>query len=477
MAGIFYSSLVRAIPHEYQSIVDKVKTVTLKNGFTLLIAERGHAPVFTGQIWVKVGSADEEWGKSGSAHLLEHMAFKGTKEIGTTDYEKESALLKRQEEIVVALREKEDSALKDELEKVESALSEIWVSGEYTKLLEQRGAKGLNAATSADYTMYTMSLPSQQLEFWFQMESARLKKPVFRQFYKELNVVLEERRMRTEDQPSGKLYEALLASAFWNHPYQQPTIGWKNDLIHLTKKDAEDLHKKFYQPKNMVIVVVGDVDADKVSELANQYFGDIESKDSYLHRKPAYSHAQEGERMIKVSYKSAPEFLIGFHKPTYPEPESAHLSLLYSILDEGRSSPFQKKLVQQDKILSSVYTTEAPGERYTPLFIVGGTPSQGYSYEQCITAIDRILQNIDITEEMLASAKKRIKFQIISGLGTNTGLSSYIGKRQLLYGNWKDLFNEIEQIDSTRVEDVLQAAKKYLNKDNRTITLIDNTQN
>lgn len=472
--GLFFISNSFAVPDEYRSLVDKIKKFELGNGLTILTAERNHAPVFTGQIWVKVGGVDEEWGKSGSAHLLEHMAFKGTEEIGTKDFAKEKILLKQQEELILELRDSEDSNKRKKLEETNKELENIWEAGEFTKLLEQHGAKGLNAATSADYTMYTMSLPKDQLEFWFYMESERLRRPVFRQFYKELNVVLEERRMRTEDNPTGKLYEALLASAFWNHPYQQPTIGWKKDLLKLVKKDAEELHKKFYQPGNMVLVVVGDVVSEKVQEYAERYFGNIKNDTSYLSRKAVHSNIQEGERIVKVSYPSEQEFMMAYHKPSYPDPDSAHLSMLYSILDEGRSSPFQKTLVQELKLMTSIYTTEAPGERYSQVFIIGGTPAKGHSIEESIKEIEKILANLEITPEILDAAKKRLKFQILSSLSSNSGLSSFIGKRELLYNDWKDFFKELDQIEKTKAEDIKAAISKYLIKTNRTLALVEN---
>jgi predicted Zn-dependent peptidase len=370
---ILTPSVSFAVPAEYEKLVDGITKISLDNGMKILVAKRSYAPVFNGQLWVKVGSSDELTGKSGAAHLLEHMAFKGTKKIGTSDYEKEADLLKQYENLL----DSDDLNNKQaELAKINVKLEEIWLEGEYTKLLERRGAKGLNAGTSADYTMYTVSLPVSELEFWFYMESERLVSPVFRQFYKELEVVKEERRMRTEDNPSGKLYESLLASSYWSHPYQSPTIGWSKDLSRLRKSDAEFLHKTYYRSDNMVAVIVGDVDLDEVRRLSEKYFGRLVKPEQKLAKKEVSPATQEGERIVKVKYKAESEFLIAYHKPTYPNPDSAYLSLLYVLLDEGRSSPFQKILVQEKQLVSSIYTTERPGDRYDPVFLIGGSKQE-----------------------------------------------------------------------------------------------------
>ena len=464
---------VLAIPSEYQPLVNDVHKLTLDNGMRILIARRPGAPVFNAQLWVKVGSADELTGKSGSAHLLEHMAFKGTEVIGTNDFSKESKLLEKSE---TALDEIKKNPTKENQENYNSTTKELenfWVDGEYTRLFEQRGAKGLNAGTSSDYTMYTVNLPASELEFWFYMESERLVKPVFRQFYKELEVVKEERRMRTDDSPSGKLYEALLASSYWSHPYQAPTIGWPADLLNLRKRDAENLHKTYYRPDNMVAVIVGDIDLDLATDLAKRYFGRIEKREEPLVFKQVTPAVQNGERFVKVKYKAESEFLIGYHKPTYPSKDSSHLGILYSLLDEGRSSPFQKVLVQDHQVVSEIYTTERPGERYDSVFVIGGTPNKGVSVEKVLEEIDKILKNLDLSPNILEAAKKRLKVHVLKGLSTNEGLASSLGQRELLFGDWMDLFNELEQVQNATASDINRVIKQYLIPSNRTVAIID----
>ena len=477
LLGLVSFSVVSAdeikVPQEYINLTQGIEKFTLDNGLRVIVAKRPDAPVFNAELWVKVGSSDELQSHSGAAHLLEHMAFKGTDSIGTEDFSKEKDLLKKEDELMESIRNGAINS-KEELKKVHTELDKIWKNGEYTKLLEQRGAKGLNAATSADYTMYTVSLPSSELEFWFFMESERLLNPVFRQFYKELEVVHEERRMRTEDDPSGKLYEALLGTAYWNHPYHSPTIGWKEDLVNLKRSDVMYLHNTYYRPDNMVVVISGDVEMDQVKDLAQRYLGRIKKSDQKLPTHKVNFIKQNGERIVKVKFKSEPEFLMGYHKPTYPNPASAHLSLLYSILDEGRSSPFQKILVQDKQIASNVYTTEGPGQRYDPLFLIGGAPTEKSDVNLLIKEIDHLLNNIEITDLMLSSAKKRIKVQILSALSTNSGLSSMLGERDVIYGDWKDIFTELEQIDKTTVKDIKAAIKEYLVASNRTIAVIQN---
>jgi len=239
--------------------------------------------------------------------------------------------------------------------------------------------------------MYTTSLPSSELEFWFSMESDRLRNPVFRQFYKELDVVKEERRMRFDDVPSGKLMEAILAAAYWGHPYQNLVIGWKSDLDRLSVRDAESLHRTYYRPDNMVVVLVGDLRGQNILELAKKYFGELAKPDEPLPETNVTEAKQNEERIVKVDYKSEPMMFLGYHIPTSPHPDALAFSLLHSILADGEASVLERELKHKRKVVTSVFTTELPGERYDPIFIIGATPVKGKSYDDVNLAIEEAL--------------------------------------------------------------------------------------
>ncbi len=460
---------------DFDSLQKKVQKITLDNGLRIVFVKNDVAPVFSAQVWVKVGGADELVGASGAAHLLEHMAFKGTETLGTKDLATELPLIGEYDTLFEKEREEKTEAGQGKLREIESKLEDIWDIGAFTSQYQTRGASGLNAGTSKDYTVYTVSLPSSELEFLFSIESERLLKPVFRQFYKELDVVHEERRMRTDDNPSGKLYEALLATAYWDHPYGVPTIGWKQDLSNLVKSDAEYLHKTFYRADNIVITIVGDVTASEVERLAKKYFGRLPKPDTELPRQRVYPAKQAGERSAKVLFASEPEFMVAYHIPTAPDPASLHFNLISSILDDGRSSIFQKTLVRDEQIMVSVSSGEAPGSRYDPVFIVHGTPRSHVPVDEAVKRIQSILEGLGgslLTEELLDAARKRLKVQILHRLQSNSGLARTLGVNELLFDGWETFFKDLEDIEKVTLEEVQETARKYFTVNNRTLVEI-----
>src|SRR2546427_7359608 len=265
-----------------QALEGKVKRITLDNGMRFLVVRRGTAPVFAANLRFRVGSVDDPGGESGLAHLFEHLAFKGTSTIGTRDPKKEAEILDAMDRTVIDLLREEDrggaadpkrlESLRSDLEALTKSLQEMTVKDEFSQILTGNGAAGLNASTSTDLTSYVVSLPANRLELWCLLESARLRDPVLREFYSERDVVMEERRMRIDNHPQGKLYEQLLLSAFEAHPYRVPTVGWMSDLEHLTRPQAAEFRRGFYAPNNAVATLVGDIDPAAAERLIRRYF-------------------------------------------------------------------------------------------------------------------------------------------------------------------------------------------------------------
>ena len=243
-----------------QNIEDKVVEYKLDNGMKFLLMKRQKAPVFTGYLMFKVGGVDENVGNTGLAHLIEHMAFKGTDNIGTEDYEKEKHIIKKINAVGSELSlETAKGRMSDsiKIKELESRLKKLQVmhkqfvkNNEFFNLYESNGGVGMNAGTGNDFTMYYVSLPSNKLELWMLMESERIRNPVFREFYMERDVVKEERRLSTENKPFGKLYEEFLAASFIAHPYGNPVIGWMSDISTLTCEEAKRFYKQYYSPSN-----------------------------------------------------------------------------------------------------------------------------------------------------------------------------------------------------------------------------------
>jgi len=239
-----------------QNLEDRVVEHKLENGMTFLLMERHQAPVFTGMIVVKVGSVDESIGKTGLAHMLEHMLFKGTKTIGTRNFAAEEPILEQIDRVGTELSselvkgEKADEqrvrTLREEIKKLQEEAAQYQVKDELGAIYSKHGAARLNASTSNDITRYYVSLPSNRLELWAMVESDRMANPVLREFYSERDVVMEERRLRVESSPFGALYESFLAAAFLAHPYHRPVIGWSSDIAGYVTGDASAFYREYW---------------------------------------------------------------------------------------------------------------------------------------------------------------------------------------------------------------------------------------
>src|ERR1700686_2376789 len=269
-----------------QDVVSFEKRITVKklpNGLTLMICERPEAPVFSFFTLVDAGSVQDPMGATGLAHMFEHMAFKGTDKIGTTDYAAEKPALAKVEEAYAAyISERDRTVGRDEAQLKQREKSwkdaiadadKYVVSNAFGKLVEQNGGEDMNANTSYDETAYHYSLPENRLELWAYLESERFLHPVLREFYKERNVVIEERRMRTDSSPFGRLLEQFTEAAFAAHPYHRPTVGWMSDLNSFSATDARSFFNEYYVTANMVVAVAGDVKASQALPILEKYFG------------------------------------------------------------------------------------------------------------------------------------------------------------------------------------------------------------
>ena len=273
------------LAQNFEKMKDQVKEHTLKNGMKFIVLERHEAPVASFHVYADVGSANENYGITGISHLLEHMAFKGTKTVGTKNYEAEKIIFTKMDKLYDLIKIEKDkinpdttkiAGLETKLEELRKQAKENVINNEYFDMMMQQGDAGVNAYTSNDATQYINSLPSNKLEFWMSMTSDRFMNPVIREFYKEKDVVMEERRIGITS-PIGKLFEDFMATAFKAHPYHHSVVGHMSDLERITRQDVRDYFKKFYQPSNLTVAIVGDVKAKKVFKMANLYFGRIPS--------------------------------------------------------------------------------------------------------------------------------------------------------------------------------------------------------
>jgi predicted Zn-dependent peptidase len=445
------------------------KKITLKNGFRAIVVERPESPTVSFAMYIRTGGLDDEMGKSGMAHMFEHMLFKGTKTIGTTNYEKEQVLLGK----IDAAEAAGDTALRERLEKEHEALL---VPEEYWQIYERAGAQDLNASTGYDFTNYVISLPVNQLKLWMAMETDRIKNPVLREFYKERAVVMEERRLRVDTSPNGKLWENFLAAAFMAHPYGRPIVGWESDISRINRKETEAFFKKHYDISRLVLAVVGGVKASEVEAMLRQNIEPIASHVSHMRDDIPVEPPQDGERRVSVEYDAEPSLLIGYHRPDMMHPDGPALEVAAELFDSGRTSRFNRNIVEKSRIAASVWAgSTLPGERDPCLFMFGGQPRAPHStadLEKAIYAeIDSLKEN-GPTELELETVKNKIEADLLRGLSSNMGLANQLAYYESLAGDWQFIFKLVQQMRAVTPSDVQRVLKKYLTPSNRTVATL-----
>jgi len=481
-AGLLLGSTV-ASAQDLASFEKRTTEHVLDNGWTFIIVERDVAPVFSFATFANVGGAQEVPGVTGIAHMFEHMAFKGSRNIGTTDYEAEAVALAEVESAYQAFQTARLSGaeaaqveeLKAAFEEKQTAAQEFVIVNEFGDILDREGGTGLNAFTNTDFTGYFYSLPANKFELFCYLESERFVAPVFREFYTERDVVQEERRMRTESQPVGRLVEQLLATAFVAHPYKQPVVGYMSDLQSITATDAEEFYKTHYTPNNMVTVIVGDIEPKRVIKLVEKYFGRIPAgpKPPMLR---TVEPEQVAEKTIVLRDPAQPLYAEAYHKPAGVGVDEPVYDAIDNILSGGRTSRLYRSLVRDKQIaLTAGSFSSFPGTKYPTLWIGFAVPARGITNEEVKEAMREEMERLKteaVTDEELQRFKTQAKAGLLRSLQDNQGLANNIVQYQTLYGDWRELFRYIDRIDKVSKEDVMRVAKKTFVASNRTIGMI-----
>jgi predicted Zn-dependent peptidase len=477
---------VLAATQDVASFEKRITVKKLTNGLTLLICERPEAPVFAFYTLVDAGSVQDPMGKTGLAHMFEHMAFKGTDKIGTTDYAAEKPALAKVETAYAAYiadRDKtvgRDEAKIKELEKAWkdaiAAADKFVVPNQFGKIIEQSGGEGLNASTSYDETEYHYSMPVNRLELWAYLESERFIHPVLREFYKERNVVIEERRMRTDSSPTGRLLEQFNAAAFEAHPYHRPTVGWMSDLNSFSATDAKHFFDEYYVPANMVIAVAGDIKASQAMPILEKYFSRLpmsHKPDETTTTEPP----QNSERKVVLMEKAQPIYLEGYHRPDYHSKDDAVYDAITDLMSEGRTSRLYRALVRDKKIASySAGFSGLPGTKYPHLFAFFAVPLPGHTTQEVAEAIHAEIERLkkeDISDDELKMIKTRTKANLIRSLDDNEGLATNLATYETRYGDWRELFRSVDRIDKVTKADIRRVANETFNDTNRTVGVIE----
>ncbi len=400
-----------------------------ENGLRLFVNKNKLAPVFSYQTWFDVGSRDEEPGKSGLAHLFEHMMFKGTK--------------KRPQ-------------------------------GFFDRAMESAGARDLNAFTSTDYTAYVASLPVRELSLVADLESDRMTGLALtqEQFESELEVVQNERKQVMENNPEGRMYEELQKIAFTSHAYGRPVIGYEQDLTAMKKSYCEDFYRSYYAPDRAVICVSGALDSQRVAKTVYDYYGHIPAsgKKNPLPKKEV---PQTDERVSVLSLPVQVEkSYFGYKVPEGTNPDHVALSVLSMILSTGRSSRLYRGLV--DKGICIDVGASVSGSKDPSLFYLSFTCQAGRRAEEAVDAIDGELSAViedGISKEELERVKNKLRTEIHMGLATNHAVARFVGQHELVLGDVRHALKEIEQIERIDAAEIQSAADRYLRRSNRCVVI------
>jgi predicted Zn-dependent peptidase len=482
-----------ALPSHAQKVpvVEKI----LSNGMRLLLVERHDEPTIAGGWVAHVGSSNEKPGMTGIAHLFEHMMFKGTPTIGTTDYKKDLEILTAQEKVRDEMRDEErklralyrrgeiDDVLKPEnwtpryrelqaeFKKLVEEQRKIMVKNEFDNILTTAGVSGMNAFTSEDMTVYFEVVPANKLELWMWMESERIFRPVFREFYAERDVVFEERRMRTDSTPLGKFSE-LYNSMFWQStPYSWPTVGWPSDIPAITKAQADEFYATFYSPQNITLVLVGDFKLNDAEQMARKYFERIPRGAKEAPDVVTLEVKQMAEKRMLAEADTNPQADILWHTVPFAHKDSYALEILGQILTT-RTGRLYKNLVLGKGIATDTWADQG-SQKWEGYFNAGGEASDGHKPEEVEQAVYEQIEKLKL-EEVPAEELQKVKNNFAAAeyrrLSSNTPIMMHLVQMDG-YGDWHEMNEAGPKIQAVTAADVMRVAKKYFTKENRTVAI------
>jgi predicted Zn-dependent peptidase len=462
-----------------------VKEFTLSNGLVLMVVERSDSPTVACYRYHKAGSVNERPGITGAAHLAEHMMFKGTKKIGTWNYEAEKSIMDKVDYLIDEIVKERARGLTDYQKMNKAKIDKLWeqvvnLQKEQEKyihkeevwgIFDSHGGREMNASTSFDETDYYVYLPSNKLEAWAFIESDRLANPVFREFYAERDVVYEERRMTVDNEPDGILFESLFNAMFSSLPYRHEIGGFASDIESMKRSEVLEFVRKYYSPNNTILVLVGDVDAQEAYQLVNRYFGGIPRQADL---KPEFhiEPAQKGERRTEVEYDAQPAVMIGFHGPKPGHPDQYALHVLMSILSDGETGRFHQNIIKE-KIAFSCNAVQW-NLAYANILYFECSPSEDISTEQLEKSIyqeiDR-LKKEPVSQWELEKVKNQNDMNFISLMQDRMMLADGMATAKAWTGDWRNIDNR-DKIRSVTAEDVMRVANRYLVKSNRTVSTL-----
>ena len=434
---LFFFLLASPLSWAATSNAPQTHEFNLSNGLKLIVREDHRAPTVALMVWYRAGSMDETNGRTGVAHVLEHMMFKGTTKVK---------------------------------------------AGDFSRLVAAVGGRE-NAFTSRDYTAYFQQVEKSKLEEVIKLEADRMSNLNFddAEFDKEIQVIMEERRLRTEDNPSSLLSESLMATAYMSSPYRHPVIGWMNDLVNMKAADARDWYRSWYAPNNATVVISGDVDPQNMLKLVEKYYGAVSPHDLPV-RKPQVEPPQKGIKQVQVKAAAdSAQLAMAWKVPRLEpgkldNPEPYALELLTAVLDGYDNARLNRVLVKQEKVVNDVGVGYDMISRGPELFLINATMAKGKTVAQAQASIRKALEEIK-EKGILESELKRIKVRILSDQiykrDSIFGQAMEIGSNEMAGFSWKDIDSMLEKMQTITPTQVQDVAKKYLVDEGLTIAVLD----
>lgn len=473
-----------------EGLRDRVKEHVLPNGMKFLLLERHASPTVSFHVYFDVGSVDEQVGETGIAHLYEHMAFKGTKDIGTTNYAEESKYFPIVDRLQAELAAERDKGEKADKAKISQLIAEInkneeesekyVIPNELGKLFEKNGGNGLNAQTERDQTHYYINLPANKIELWMAIESDRMKNEVLRQLYKERDVVMEEVRRTIDTNPIVKLIlQEEITTAFHAHPYGLHSgIGWTSDVSNLTRPEVDRFFHKYYGGANCTVAIVGDFDSAKIISMIDRYFSSVPAGEKNS-RIVTVEPPQEGERRVKLEAEVQPALVIGYHRGDVMSKDAIIYDVISQLLSNGRTSRFYKNLVEGKRVATDVSSNPNPPlttGKYPSLFEIIGFPLvPGHSTVDLEKAIYEELDKLKtepVSKMELQKIINQVDADFVRSMESNETMAESLAFTQGLEGDWRRLTTYRQRLAQVTPEDVMRVSRELFKESNRTVGFI-----
>lgn len=471
-------------------IEKNIQKRTLANGLRVIAVRQPSSPTIACYLKIGVGSANEPFDQSGTAHFLEHLLFKGTHKMGTTNYEEEKVFLDEIEKngekmdalertlldpmLTTSERKKIEGRIKTleaKIDEAQKSAQKYVISEEDSQAYSLAGQVGYNAYTTTDVTNYQIKLPAHRLAMWAELESNRFLNPVLREFYPERKVIKEERRMRFDSRPTSLLYELFLKTAFGFSPYSKPVIGFEKSMHRLRLAETREFFNTHYVPSRMVITIVGDLDFDNAFATIEKYFGRLKSRPAPTFPPTVYE-PQRGRRVAWLEAKNSPVMMTGWARPSVYSDDDRAFEVLSRLLGDGQTSRLVNRLVIRDKLSGDVkVSSSTPGEKLENQFIIFADVFDAANYPLVEKAINEELERLakeGPTVEELKKIKNRYEAELIHTLQQNAGLADTLSYYELLLHDYRKMFTSLEEIEQVDAEKIRKLIAAYFKESTNT---------